>query len=140
MVDTADTNAQLSDNVINSLIDEYRLTIETKTRQLLRVIKECEKKLPDQNDQIIEAAVNDRTLLEIFGTKQELEKYILYCKKANNGTEMARKAAELYAADKIKYRDLNSVLHGKLKDIGLDVGTYNAWRVETRKTRLRLEK
>ncbi len=140
LADTADTTAQLSDTVINSLIDEYRLTMEAKTRQLLKVIKECEKYIQHHNDPIIEAAVNDRTLLAIFGTKQELEKYILYCKEANNGTEMARKAAELYAADKIKYRDLNSVLHGKLKDIGLDVGTYNAWRVETRKTRLRLEK
>lgn len=140
LVDTADTNAQLSDNVINSLIDEYRLTIETKTRQLLRVIKECEKKLPDQNDQIIEVAVNDPSLLAIFGTKQELVKYIRYCQKAKNGTEMARKAAELYVADKIKYRDLNSVLHRKLKDIGLDAGEYKAWNFETRKTRLRLGK
>lgn len=140
LVDTAGTAAQLSDTAINSLIDEYRRTMEDKTAQLLRVIKECEKYLPDQNDQIIEVAVNDPSLLAIFGTKQELVKYIRYCQKAKNGTEMARKAAELYAADKIKYRDLNSVLHGKLKVIGLDVGTYDAWRVETRKTRLRLEK
>lgn len=140
LTDTAGTNAQLSDNDINCLIDEYRLTIETKTRQLLKVIKECEKKLPDQNDQIIEVAVNDPSLLAIFGTKQELVKYIRYCQKAKNGTEMARKAAELYVADKIKYRDLNSVLHRKLKDIGLDAGEYKAWNFETRKTRLRLGK
>ena len=102
LVDTADTNAQLSDNVINSLIDEYRLTIETKTRQLLRVIKECEKKLPDQNDQIIEVAVNDPSLLAIFGTKQELVKYIRYCQKAKNGTETKRQVFDLSALSFVK--------------------------------------
>ena len=46
LVDTAGTTAQLSDTAINSLIDEYRQTMEVKTAQLLKVIKECEKYIP----------------------------------------------------------------------------------------------
>ena len=134
LIDTADTNAQLSDNVINSLIDEYRLTIETKTRQLLKVIKDCEKYIPSSKHPIIQKALASPQLLDIFYDRPEvLEEYIKYCLVAKTPTERARKAKGLAVAGKIKYEYLNQKLHDELESIGIDAGKYKTWQGATNK-------
>lgn len=134
LADTADTNAQLSDNVINSLIDEYRLTIETKTRQLLKVIKECEKYIPSSKHPIIQKALASPQLLDIFYDRPEvLEDYINFCLVAKTPTERARKAKGLAVARKIKLEYLNQKLHDELESIGIDAGKYKTWQGATNK-------
>ena len=137
---TKDTPAQTTDAEVNAAIDRCRQVVALKTWEVIRVFEDCRKRLPSENNPILTAALENRILLAIFGTKNELKDFVLYCQQAKNGTEMARRAAELYCEDKIKYDYLNSVLHGKLKEIGLKVGEYNAWKTETRKTRQRLGK
>lgn len=137
--DFKNTKVILDDEAVSNAINTYFLRIYEKANDLCRVMAEAEKFLY-KDDPILKAAYNDRILLAIFGAKEELREYILYCKQAKTGSEMARRAAELYVQDKIKYKDLNCVLHGRLKGIGLDVGEYGAWKTETRKTRLRLGK
>lgn len=134
LADTADTNAQLSDNVINSLIDEYRLTIETKTRQLLKVIKECEKYIPSSKHPIIQKALASPQLLDIFYDRPEvLEDYINFCLVAKTPTERARRAKGLAVAGKIKFEYLNQKLHDELESIGIDTGKYKTWQGATNK-------
>ena len=134
LADTADTTAQLSDTVINSLIDEYRLTIETKTRQLLKVIKDCEKYIPSSKHPIIQKALASPQLLDIFYDRPEvLEEYIKYCLVAKTPTERARKAKGLAVAGKIKYEYLNQKLHDELESIGIDAGKYETWQWATNK-------
>ena len=134
LADTADTTAQLSDTVINSLIDEYRLTIETKTRQLLKVIKDCEKYIPSSKHPIIQKALASPQLLDIFYDRPEvLEEYIKYCLVAKTPTERARKAKGLAVAGKIKYEYLNQKLHDELESIGIDAGKYKTWQGATNK-------
>ena len=134
LVDTAGTNAQLSDNVINSLIDEYRLTIETKTRKLLKVIKECEKCIPSPKHPIIQKALASPQLIDIFYDRPEvLEEYIKYCLAAKTPTERARRAKGLAVAGKIKFEYLNKKLHDELEGIGIDAGKYKTWQGATNK-------
>ena len=134
LADTADTTAQLSDTVINSLIDEYRLTIETKTRQLLKVIKECEKYIPSSKHPIIQKALASPQLLDIFYDRPEvLEDYINFCLVAKTPTERARKAKGLAVARKIKLEYLNQKLHDELESIGIDAGKYKTWQGATNK-------
>ena len=134
LADTADTNAQLSDAVINSLIDEYRLTMEAKTRQLLKVIKECEKYIPSTKHPIIQKALASPQLLDIFYDRQEvLEDYINFCLVAKTPTERARRAKGLADAGKIKYEYLNKKLHDELDNIGIDAGKYKTWQGATNK-------
>ena len=134
LADTADTNAQLSDAVINSLIDEYRLTIEAKTRQLLKVIKECEKYIPSVKHPIIQKALASPQLLDIFYDRPEvLEDYINFCLVAKTPTERARKAKGLAVARKIKLEYLNQKLHDELESIGIDAGKYKTWQGATNK-------
>ena len=134
LADMADTNAQLSDNVTNSLIDEYRLTIETKTRQLLKVIKECEKYIPSSKHPIIQKALASPQLLDIFYDRPEvLEDYINFCLVAKTPTERARKAKGLAVARKIKLEYLNQKLHDELESIGIDAGKYKTWQGATNK-------
>ena len=129
LADTADTNAQLSDAVINSLIDEYRLTIEAKTRQLLKVIKECEKYIPSVKHPIIQKALASPQLIDIFYDRPEvLEEYIKYCLAAKTPTERARRAKGLAVAGKIKLEYLNQKLHDELENIGIDAGKYKTWQ------------
>ncbi len=134
LADTADTTAQLSESVINSLIDEYRLTIEAKTKQLLRIIKECEKYIPSAKNPIIQKALASPQLLDIFYDRPEvLEKYIKYCLVAKTPTERARKAKGLAVAGKIKFEYLNQKLHDELESIGIDAGKYKTWQGATNK-------
>lgn len=137
--DFKNTKVILDDETVSNAINTFFPRIYGKANDLCRVMAEAEKFLY-KDDPILKAAYNDRILLAIFGAKEELREYILYCKQAKTGSEMARRAAELYVQDKIKYKDLNCVLHGRLKGIGLDVGEYNAWKTETRKTRQHLGK
>lgn len=132
LADTAGTNVHLSDAVINSLIDEYRLTIETKTQQLLKVVKECEKYIPSPQDPIIQKALDSPQLLDIFYDRPEvLEEYIKYCLKAKTPTERARRAKTLAVAGKIKFEYLNQKLHDELESIGIDTGKYKTWQGAT---------
>ena len=134
LADTADTTAQLSDAVINSLIDEYRLTMEIKTSQLLKVIKECEKYIPSPKHPIIQKALASPQLLDIFYDRQEvLEDYINYCLAAKTPTERARRAKGLAVAGKIKFEYLNQKLHDELESIGIDAGKYKTWQGATNK-------
>ena len=134
LADTADTNAQLSDAVINSLIDEYRLTMENKTSQLLKVIKECEKYIPSPKHPIIQKALASPQLLDIFYDRQEvLEDYINFCLASKTPTERARKAKGLAVAGKIKFEYLNQKLHDELESIGIDAGKYKTWQGATNK-------
>lgn len=134
LADTADTNAQLSDAVINSLIDEYRLMMETKTSQLLKVIKECEKYIPSPKNPIIQKALASPQLLDIFYDRPEvLEGYIKYCLAAKTPTERARKAKGLATTGKIKFEYLNKKLHDELESIGIDAGLYKTWQGATNK-------
>lgn len=134
LADTADTNAQLSDAVINSLIDEYRLTMEAKTSQLLKVIKECEKYIPSPKHPIIQKALTSPQLLDIFYDRQEvLEDYINFCLAAKTPTERARRAKGLAVAGKIKFEYLNQKLHDELESIGIDAGKYKTWQGATNK-------
>ena len=134
LVDTAGTTAQLSDTAINSLIDEYRRTMEAKTRQLLKVIKECEKYIPSPKHPIIQKALANPQLLDIFYDRQEvLEDYINYCLAAKTPTERARRAKGLADAGKIKYEYLNKKLHDELGNIGIDAGKYKTWQGATNK-------
>ena len=134
LADTADTTAQLSDTVINSLVDEYRLTIEAKTRQLLKVIKECEKYIPSPKHPIIQKALASPQLLDIFYDRPEvLEDYINYCLTAKTPTARARRAKWLAGAGKIKFEYLNQKLHDELESIGIDAGKYKTWQGATNK-------
>lgn len=134
LADTAGTTAQLSDTVINSLVDEYRLTIEAKTRQLLKVIKECEKYIPSPKHPIIQKALASPQLLDIFYDRPEvLEDYINYCLTAKTPTARARRAKWLAGAGKIKFEYLNKKLHDELESIGIDVGENPTWRGATNK-------
>ena len=134
LVDTAGTTAQLSDTAINSLIDEYRRTMEAKTRQLLKVIKECEKYIPSVKHPIIQKALASPQLLDIFYDRPEvLEEYIKYCLAAKTPTERARRAKGLAVAGKIKLEYLNQKLHDELESIGIDAGKYKTWQGATNK-------
>ena len=129
LTDTAGTNAQLSDNDINCLIDEYRLTIETKTRQLLKVVKECEKYIPSPKDPIIQKALDSPQLLDIFYDRPEvLAEYIKYCLKAKTPSERARRAKGLAKDGKIKFEYLLTKLHDELEKIGISTGAYRTWQ------------
>lgn len=134
LADTADITAHLSDTAINSLIDEYRLTMEAKTRQLLKVIKECEKYIPSPKNPIIQKALASPQLLDIFYDRKEvLEDYINYCLAAKTPTERARRAKGLAVAGKIKFEYLNKKLHDELESIGIDAGLYKTWQGATNK-------
>ncbi len=134
IVNTQGNTAHLSDAETNEAIDRYRLLIEDKTKELLKVIKECERYIPSSKNPVVEEALNDPQLLSyFFGSKKELEAYILFCSTAKNAAQMGKRAGELCKEGKINYDHLNKDLHDKLQTLGFDVKTNNNWKQATLK-------
>lgn len=53
-----------------------------------------------------------------------MTKYIQFCENAKNPSQMAKAAITYEVPDEFRYKRL----HDALKDIGLNVGTYNNWK------------
>ena len=140
ILDTKEKKPNISDSTLNDEINEYRRLIEEKLVDLLKVFENCSSLLPSPKHPIVMAALNNPTLLAIFGKKDILEEYILFCIQADNGSQMAARAAILSVEKVIAKGDLNKKLHDELEHIGLKVCSYDAWKQETAKTRRILEK
>lgn len=119
----------LNDEAVNEAIDTYFLRIYEKGNDLCRVMAEAEHFIPSPKHPVIQKALANPILLDIFYDRPDvLENYIKFCLAAKTPTERARKAKELANDIKMKYEYINSRLREELKKIGIDVGHYKTWQ------------
>lgn len=127
--DFKNTKVILDDEAVSNAINTYFLRIYEKANDLCRVMAEAEHFIPSQKHPIIQKALANPILLDIFYDRPDvLENYINFCLAAKTPTERARKAKELANDIKMKCEYINSRLREELEKIGIDVGHYKTWQ------------
>lgn len=127
--DFKNTKVILDDEAISNAINTYFLRIYEKANDLCRVMAEAEHFIPSPKHPVIQKALANPILLDIFYDRPDvLENYIKFCLAAKTPTERARKAKELANDIKMKYEYINSRLRTELTKIGIDVGKYKTWQ------------
>lgn len=127
--DFKNTKVILDDEAVSNAINTYFLRIYEKANDLCRVMAEAEHFIPSQKHPIIQKALANPILLDIFYDRPDvLEDYINFCLAAKKPSHRARKAKELANDIKMKYEYINSRLREELKKIGIDVGHYKTWQ------------
>ena len=119
----------LNDEAVNEAIDTYFLRIYEKANDLCRVMAEAEHFIPSPKHPVIQKALANPILLDIFYDRPDvLENYIKFCLAAKTPTERARKAKELANDIKMKGEYINTRLRTELEKIGINVGEYRTWQ------------
>lgn len=127
--DFKNTKVILDDEAVSKAIDTYFLRIYEKANDLCRVMAVAEKFIPSPKHPIIQKALDNPLLLDIFYDRADvLENYIKFCLAASKPTERARKAKELANDIKMKGEYINTRLRTELKKIGINVGEYRTWQ------------
>ena len=127
--DSKEIKASLIDDAVNEAINTYFLRIYEKANDLCRVMAEAEHFIPSPKHPVIQKALANPILLDIFYDRPDvLEDYINFCLAAKKPSHRARKAKELANDIKMKYEYINSRLREELKKIGIDVGHYKTWQ------------
>ena len=127
--DFLNTKVILDDEDVSNAINTYFLRIYGKANDLCRVMAEAEHFIPSPKHPVIQKALSNPILLDIFYDRPDvLENYINFCLAPIKPSHRARKAKELANDRKMKYEYINSRLREELEKIGIDVGSYKTWQ------------
>lgn len=114
-------NKKLSKEDFAQNIILYNEGAHLLTPEQINVVREW----ANTSSQIVRKALENTKLRLYFNDELErLGKYIEFCEKAKNPSQMARTAINYEVDDCYRYK----LLYDELKSIGLNVGTYNNWK------------